>query len=411
MTESRKTLFLLYESVIGYAIFQHIPTNKNKRRKRGLEPDQTVKLVSFKAFTSKRVAIENVDAICNNKITDSLKSLIKKTAHYLITERNSTRETIKLAVNQIELGLEIEKTLGLNCVCNSTTSEIFKGIKSHFQRFIKGVSDYEIFKAQLCVAHTFLSIRFNLRKFDIIIIETMSLLDIIDKGVANFLLRIREWYGCHFPELNHIISNDDFEYLSVIMVLRDRCKVKEEIVEPLTRIVGEETKAREIFEMSKTSVGQDISPLDDINIAAFANRITLLIEYRQRLYHYITTNMHRIAPNLTSLVGAMAGARLLSHAGSLINLAKYSVSNQRILGSKKAFYKVLKSTNTAKHNHTINSSLFTPLKEKKRGRYLANKCSIAARIDAFMDETSTDSFGKKLKKELEEKLDLNYLSW
>jgi nucleolar protein 56 len=118
------------------------------------------------------------------------------------------------------------------------------------------------------------------------------------------------------------------------------------MVEPLTCIVGEETKARGIFEMSKASVGEDISPLDDINIAVFANRITLLVEYRRRLDRYIATKMHQIAPNLTSLVGAMIGARLLSHTGSLINLAKYPVSNQRILGSENTFFKTFKSTDS-----------------------------------------------------------------
>jgi nucleolar protein 56 len=118
------------------------------------------------------------------------------------------------------------------------------------------------------------------------------------------------------------------------------------MVEPLTCIVGEETKARGIFEMSKASVGEDISPLDDINIAVFTNRIALFIKYRRRLDFYVATKMYQIAPNLTSLVGVMFGARLVSHAGSLINLAKYSASSQRIIGSENTFFKTFKSTDS-----------------------------------------------------------------
>ena len=33
--------------------------------------------------------------------------------------------------------------------------------------------------------------------------------------------------------------------------------------------------------------------------------------------------MNAIAPNLTIMLGELVGARLISHAGSLINLAKY----------------------------------------------------------------------------------------
>jgi nucleolar protein 58 len=36
--------------------------------------------------------------------------------------------------------------------------------------------------------------------------------------------------------------------------------------------------------------------------------------------------MNAIAPNLTNMVGETVGARLISHAGSLISLAKYPAS-------------------------------------------------------------------------------------
>lgn len=36
--------------------------------------------------------------------------------------------------------------------------------------------------------------------------------------------------------------------------------------------------------------------------------------------------MQAIAPNLTTMVGELVGARLIAHAGSLVNLAKYPAS-------------------------------------------------------------------------------------
>lgn len=36
--------------------------------------------------------------------------------------------------------------------------------------------------------------------------------------------------------------------------------------------------------------------------------------------------MLTIAPNLCAMVGELVGARLISHAGSLVNLAKYPAS-------------------------------------------------------------------------------------
>lgn len=42
--------------------------------------------------------------------------------------------------------------------------------------------------------------------------------------------------------------------------------------------------------------------------------------------------MMAIAPNLTVLVGDTVGARLIAHAGSLVNLAKHPASTVQILG-------------------------------------------------------------------------------
>jgi len=60
-----------------------------------------------------------------------------------------------------------------------------------------------------------------------------------------------------------------------------------------------------------------------------------LSEYRGQLYDYLRSRMTAIAPNLTILVGELVGARLVAHAGSLINLAKHPSSTVQILGAEK----------------------------------------------------------------------------
>ena len=51
--------------------------------------------------------------------------------------------------------------------------------------------------------------------------------------------------------------------------------------------------------------------------------------------------MLAIAPNLTVLVGELAGARLIAHAGSLMNLAKHPATTVQILGADKVLLKVI----------------------------------------------------------------------
>ncbi len=45
--------------------------------------------------------------------------------------------------------------------------------------------------------------------------------------------------------------------------------------------------------------------------------------------------------NVFNSVGELVGARLISHAGSLLNLAKHPASTVQILGAEKALFKVI----------------------------------------------------------------------
>lgn len=92
--------------------------------------------------------------------------------------------------------------------------------------------------------------------------------------------------------------------------------------------------------------GQDISPIDLINIELFAQRVISLVEYRKQLHSYLVSKMQDVAPNLAVLIGEMVGARLISHAGSLTNLAKYPASTVQILGAEKALFRYYKDETT-----------------------------------------------------------------
>jgi len=136
-------------------------------------------------------------------------------------------------------------------------------------------------------------------------------------------------------------------------------------------------------------------------------QVIALEEYRQLLREYLIQRMHNVAPNLSALVGETVGARLISHAGSLTNLAKYPASTVQILGAEKALFRALKTKgNTPKYGLIFHSSFIGRASQKNKGRisrYLANKCSIASRIDCFSEAPST-VFGSKMKEQVEERL-------
>merc|ERR1711862_780112 len=132
-----------------------------------------------------------------------------------------------------------------------------------------------------------------------------------------------------------------------------------------------------------------------------------LAEFRQKLSNYLTTKMGDVAPNLSSILGDVVAARLISKAGSLTNLAKAPASTVQILGAEKALFRALKTkTNTPKYGLIYHSTFIGRAAAKNKGRisrYLANKCSIATRIDSFSDEPSS-AYGIKLRDQVEERL-------
>merc|ERR1712083_298089 len=179
--------------------------------------------------------------------------------------------------------------------------------------------------------------------------------------------------------------------------------------------MGDSAKAQAILDASKMSMGMDISPIDMLNINMFAARVIGLSDYRKELVVYLRNKMEAVAPNLASLIGDTVGARLISHAGSLTNLAKYPASTIQILGAEKALFRALKTRgNTPKYGLIFHSTFIGRAKQLNKGRiarYLANKCALACRIDCFHDWSKepdgkpTGKFGKALRDQVEERME------
>merc|ERR1712142_503202 len=249
-------------------------------------------------------------------------------------------------------------------------------------------------------------VKFNVNKSDNMIIQSIALLDQLDKDINTFCMRIREWYSYHFPELIKIVPENAL-YAKVVKLIKNRKEVAQDHLEELEAILMDSARAQAVIDASKSSMGMDISPVDLLNIDMFASRVIGLTDYRKELSAYLQSKMALVAPNLATLIGDTVGARLISHAGSLTNLAKAPASTVQILGAEKALFRALKTRgNTPKYGLIFHSSFIGRAGAKNKGRisrYLANKCSIASRIDAFSDE-STSVFGTKLKEQVEDRL-------
>ena len=117
------------------------------------------------------------------------------------------------------------------------------------------------------------------------------------------------------------------------------------------------------------SMGTEISESDLIHIHLLTDQVISITQYRAELYEYLRNRMAAIAPNLTALVGELVGARLIAHAGSLLNLAKHPASTVQILGAEKALFRALKTKHdTPKYGLIFHASLVGQAPQKLKGK-------------------------------------------
>ena len=125
---------------------------------------------------------------------------------------------------------------------------------------------------------------------------------------------------------------------------------------------------------AEISMGTEISDSDIDHINSLCDQVISITEYRKELSQYLTNRMEAMAPNLTAIVGELVGARLISHAGSLNNLAKFPASTIQILGAEKALFRALKTKHdTPKYGLIYHASLIGGAPQKLKGKMADRK--------------------------------------
>lgn len=276
--------------------------------------------------------------------------------------------------------------LSLNLISDSSTQELYRAIRNHLPSLIPGLLPQDISTMSLGLSHSLSrhKLKFSPDKVDTMIVQAIALLDDLDKELNTYAMRVKEWYGWHFPEMGRIV-NDNLAYARVIISMGMRTSA---VTADLTEILPEEIETA-VKAAAEVSMGTEITTEDLENIQALAEQVVSFTEYRQQLSGYLSARMTAIAPNLTALVGDLVGARLIAHAGSLMNLAKSPASTIQILGAEKALFRALKTKHdTPKYGLIYHASLIGQATGKNKGkiaRMLATKAALGLRVDALAD--------------------------
>jgi nucleolar protein 56 len=273
-------------------------------------------------------------------LNDHLKSLLE-----LNLSKPSKKSTVVLAVSDPLLGKSIRDVFDFGIDVPEIAQDLIRGIRQHASKLLKGLQTDDLKKAQLGLGHSYSrsKLKFNVNRIDNMIIQAIALLDQLDKDVNLFSMRIREWYGYHFPKLIRLVP-DNHQYARVAKFIGDKDSLDEDKLSDLAALLDDDTTvAQNILDATRGSMGSGLSEIDMLNISAFATRVVSLSDYRKSLVSYLAEKMNSVAPSLTALLGERVGAQLISHAGSLTNLSKYPASTVQILGAEKALFRALKT--------------------------------------------------------------------
>ena len=247
-----KRLYVLFESASGYGVFEVVESDEIGKLLPKVQASiedrskfsEFVKLKGFLPFTSPEDALANMMAVSEGQVEDALKQYLKLT---LPKCSNVKKAKYQLGVTAPTMGSTIQEELNIPCVSNEVVREIVRGIRLHFTVYIKALANGKFERAQLGLAHSYsrAKIKFNVNRSDNMIIQAICLLDQMDKDLNKFAMRVREWYGWHFPELVKIV-NDNYMYARLVKCIGDRNAISEDDLDKVTNITMDEDLSKKV---------------------------------------------------------------------------------------------------------------------------------------------------------------------
>lgn len=238
-------------------------------------------------------------------------------------------------------------------------------------------------------------------KEDLIIIQVIEALDILKKSISLFASRLKEWYGLHFPELTDKLIEDNVILAKMVDNLGHRDNFTIENINQYFNLT--EKRTERLKGLAARSMGADI---DLSIIKKYAQQIIELDAFRESLEAYLEELMTQAAPNLTTLIGSLIGAKLIAKAGSLKELAYMPASRIQLLGAEKALYRFLKTgEKRPKHGLIFQWNLIRGSKAYIRGkisRVISGKIGIATKVDYFKGEFIGDNLAKEIAEKIKE---------
>ena len=173
-----------------------------------------VKLAAFQPFQTAEEALENVTAVAASEVPTTLKNFLIAN---LPSTKSAKKQKFLLGIAEPKMGQPIHGETGFTASFNDSIEELIRGIRTHLPKILKKVTEEDTRKAQLGLAHQYSrqQCAMDVNRQDKPIIQTIALIETMDKNINTFCMRLKEWFSWHFPELNRIV-NDNLVFAKVV---------------------------------------------------------------------------------------------------------------------------------------------------------------------------------------------------
>ena len=148
-------------------------------------------------------------------------------------------------------------------------------------------------------------------KLDLHVIQAINALDELDKTINILAARMREWYGLHFPELDHLVQS-----LTAYAKIVSSAGTRDKITNQVLQYAGiQEKKGEIILSGASRSKGGDITDENFKMVRRLADQVIEQSQLRDDLANIVDTSMEIVAPNVKELLTASVSARMIAMAG------------------------------------------------------------------------------------------------
>ncbi|KAI0265148.1 hypothetical protein BC834DRAFT_880297 [Gloeopeniophorella convolvens] len=235
-----------------------------------------------------------------------------------------------------------------------------------------------------------------------VIVQANNLSVDVDNEILVVHKFIRDHYATKFPELERLIADPNMYIKAVRKLANDEDPTKADLKEIPPAIV------MSVLMAATTSAGQTLPDAEWQAVERACDLADRLEKVRAKIFMYVSSRMHVLAPNLSSIVGTTTAAKLLGVAGGLTGLAKMPACNVHLLGAQRKIAAGFSSATQRRHTGFVYQSELvqsTPAEHQlKLQRTIGAKCVLAARMD--LERNRRDGgYGDELREKIEKHID------